>query len=89
MPEMPSIHGSQCHAAEEPVHIVGFAKTVDVFSSKQKPKKLAIYGSDFRYKHVPWQLHWNVAGKQLDLGVNAYLMSLGLWQSASGCQLHS
>jgi len=30
------------------VHVVGFGKTVSVFSSKQKPKELTIYGSDFR-----------------------------------------
>ncbi|EIE23209.1 kinase-like protein [Coccomyxa subellipsoidea C-169] len=30
------------------VHIVGFGRTVNVFSSKQRPKELTIYGSDFK-----------------------------------------
>ena len=44
---MPSIQ-SIFRPLQPAVHIVGFGKTVHVFSSKQKPKKLTIYGSDFR-----------------------------------------
>ena len=46
MPEMPNVHTSQ--ADSPPKHVVGFGKMVDVFSSKQRPKKLTIYGDDFR-----------------------------------------
>lgn len=35
------------------VHVVGFGKTVSVFSSKQRPKELIIYGSDFKYLLYP------------------------------------
>jgi phosphatidylinositol kinase/protein kinase (PI-3 family) len=34
------------------VHVAGFGKTVNVFSSKQRPKELTIYGSDFRSVHT-------------------------------------
>ena len=47
LPSMPSIQ-SIFRPLQPVVHIVGFGKTVHVFSSKQKPKKLTIYGSDFR-----------------------------------------
>ena len=46
MPEMPNVQRS--HAGAAPIHVAGFAKIVDVFSSKQRPKKLTIYGDDFR-----------------------------------------
>ncbi len=49
MPWMPSI--SELTGALPPeVHVVGFGKTASVFSSKQKPKELTIYGSDFRFQ---------------------------------------
>ena len=46
MPQMPTVHSSQ--AGLPPKFVVGFGKMVDVFSSKQRPKKLTIYGDDFR-----------------------------------------
>ncbi len=48
VPSMPSMRAL---AGDLPldVHIVGFGKTVNVFSSKQRPKELIIYGSDFKY----------------------------------------
>ena len=46
MPEMPNVN--RRHAGAEPIHVAGFGKIVDVFSSKQRPKKLTIYGDDFR-----------------------------------------
>lgn len=36
-------------ASPPDVHIVGFGQTVNVFSSKQRPKELTIYGSDFKW----------------------------------------
>ena len=48
MPWMPSMGGLSGSLPPD-VHIVGFGKTASVFSSKQKPKELTIYGSDFRY----------------------------------------
>ena len=47
MPWMPSMGGLSGSLPPD-VHIVGFGKTASVFSSKQKPKELTIYGSDFR-----------------------------------------
>lgn len=47
LPSMPSIQ-SIFRPLQPAVHIVGFGKTVHVFRSKQKPKKLTMYGSDFR-----------------------------------------
>lgn len=47
MPHMPNVHSSLGHSP--PTLVVGFGKMVDVFSSKQRPKKLTIYGDDFRY----------------------------------------
>lgn len=44
MPAMPGIGGG----AGGGVGIVGFGKAVHVFTSKQQPKRLTIYGSDFR-----------------------------------------
>jgi hypothetical protein len=34
-------------AEEQATSIVGFGRMVNVFSSKQKPKLLRVYGSDF------------------------------------------
>ena len=48
MPWMPSM-GTLAGSLPPDVHVVGFGKTVSVFSSKQKPKELTVYGSDFRY----------------------------------------
>ena len=48
LPWMPSM-GTLAGSLPPDVHVVGFAKTVSVFSSKQKPKELTVYGSDFRY----------------------------------------
>lgn len=45
MPEMPNVNRGQ--AGAELIHVAGFGKIVDVFSSKQRPKKLTIYGDDF------------------------------------------
>lgn len=42
IPAMPGIGG-----AASDVTVVGFGKSVHVFSSKQAPKKLTIFGSDF------------------------------------------
>lgn len=47
VPWMPSM-GGLAGALPPDVHIVGFGKTVNVFSSKQRPKELTIYGSDFK-----------------------------------------
>ena len=47
MPWMPSMGGLNGSLPPD-VHIVGFGKTASVFSSKQKPKELTVYGSDFR-----------------------------------------
>ena len=47
MPWMPSM-GGLARSLPPDVHVVGFGKTVSVFSSKQKPKELTVYGSDFR-----------------------------------------
>lgn len=47
MPWMPSL-GGLAGSPPPNAHIVGFGKTVSVFSSKQKPKELTIYGSDFK-----------------------------------------
>lgn len=47
MPAMPSVQGPSIEATV-PVHVAGFGKVVDVFSSKQRPKKLTIYGDDFK-----------------------------------------
>ena len=47
MPWMPSMGGMQGALPPE-VAVVGFGRTVHVFGSKQRPKKLKIYGSDFR-----------------------------------------
>ena len=46
MPQMPNVHSSQAGLPLK--YVVGFGKMVDVFSSKQRPKKLTIYGDDFR-----------------------------------------
>ena len=48
MPWMPSMGGVSGSLPPE-VRVVGFGKQASVFSSKQKPKELSIYGSDFRY----------------------------------------
>ena len=50
MPWMPS-KGGLAGSLPPDVHVVGFGKTASVFSSKQKPKELTIYGSDFRCRH--------------------------------------
>lgn len=42
IPAMPGIG-----AGASDVTVVGFGKSVHVFSSKQAPKKLTIFGSDF------------------------------------------
>lgn len=42
IPAMPGIGGGASD-----VTVVGFGKSVHVFSSKQAPKKLTIFGSDF------------------------------------------
>lgn len=34
--------------AQRPVQIVGFGRRAHIYDSKQKPKLLTIYGSDFR-----------------------------------------
>ncbi|KAK9867398.1 hypothetical protein WJX84_001490 [Apatococcus fuscideae] len=47
MPWMPSAQ-AVAHGPPEMVEIVGFAKCAEVFSSKQRPMKLTVYGSDFR-----------------------------------------
>ena len=48
LPAMPSVQGSSSGAAGRPVCVAGFGKVVDVFTSKQRPKKLTIYGDDFK-----------------------------------------
>ena len=40
--------GTTSGALPPDVAVVGFGRTVHVFGSKQRPKKLTIYGSDFR-----------------------------------------
>jgi len=45
---MPSM-GGLAGASPPNVHIVGFGQTVNVFASKQRPKELTIYGSDFKW----------------------------------------
>lgn len=47
MPAMPGIGAGAGASGEPPLTIVGFGKAVHVFSSKQAPKKITIYGSDF------------------------------------------
>ncbi len=47
VPSMPSM-GALAGNLPPDVHVVGFGKTVNVFSSKQRPKELTIYGSDFK-----------------------------------------
>lgn len=47
MPWMPSAQTGLSGPPEQ-VEVVGFAKDVNVFKSKQLPMKLTIYGSDFR-----------------------------------------
>lgn len=47
VPWMPSMGGLEGNLPPD-VHIVGFGRTVNVFSSKQRPKELTIYGSDFK-----------------------------------------
>ncbi|GMH34457.1 hypothetical protein BSKO_02291 [Bryopsis sp. KO-2023] len=44
LPRMASVGGG---GGFHDVAVVGFGKTVDIFSSKQKPKKLTIYAEDF------------------------------------------
>ena len=46
MPQMPNMHSSA--PGSVPIKVAGFGKMVDVFSSKQRPKKLIIYGDDFK-----------------------------------------
>ena len=46
LPEMPNVSSSSPGLA--PIHVVSFGKMVDVFTSKQRPKKLIIYGDDFK-----------------------------------------
>ena len=48
MPWMPSVGGSEGGGGLAGVHIVSFGKLVDVFQSKQMPKKLTVFGDDFR-----------------------------------------
>ena len=49
MPAMPThVQASNSLAATAAVHVAGFGKVVDVFGSKQRPKKLTIYGDDFK-----------------------------------------
>eukprot|EP00877_Chromochloris_zofingiensis_P010400 jgi/Chrzof1/5613/Cz16g08340.t1 len=52
LPVMPSVYGSSSGSDQQdldhPVAIVGFGKLVDVYASKQKPKKITIYCDDFR-----------------------------------------
>ena len=47
VPWMPSVGGMQGAPPPE-VSVVGFGRSVHVFGSKQRPKKITIYGSDFR-----------------------------------------
>ena len=46
MPWMPSVASADGGACD--VRVTGFGKTVQVFSSKQLPKKLEFFGDDFR-----------------------------------------
>ncbi|KAK9829312.1 hypothetical protein WJX72_005143 [[Myrmecia] bisecta] len=83
MPSMQSIAGGP----PQDIHIVGFGKTVDVFSSKQKPKKLTIYGSDFR------TYEWIVKGGE-ELRIDQRVEQLfdvmnGLMQRHPGAAAHS
>ena len=52
MPWMPSVGSSEGGGGGggglAGVHVVSFGKTVDVFQSKQMPKKLTVFGDDFR-----------------------------------------
>ena len=48
MPWMPHVGGSGPGASAGDIHITGFGKSVDVFQSKQLPKKITIFGDDFR-----------------------------------------
>ena len=48
MPWMPSGGGSDDGGGGGDVAIVGFGKSVEIFSSKQLPKKLTVFGDDFR-----------------------------------------
>ena len=52
MPWMPTV-SDVAGGPPRGVRIAGFAKSVDMFSSKQRPKKLTIIGDDFR-----WALLW-------------------------------
>ena len=47
MPWMPTPQAAAFGPPEQ-IHVAGFSKQVTVFSSKQRPLKLTIYGSDFR-----------------------------------------
>ncbi len=47
MPWMPSI-AALAAGPPQPVRIVGFGQTAQIFSSKQRPIKLTIYGDDFK-----------------------------------------
>ena len=69
MPQMPSVHSSQ--AGLPPRFVVGFGKMVEVFSSKQRPKKLTIYGDDFKWvllavSRAPLPITGVMLGRELD-----------------------
>ena len=52
MPWMPSAQ-TTAHGPPEQIEIAGFAKDITVFASKQRPMKMTIYGSTFRYALLP------------------------------------
>ena len=53
---VPCMPGLGAGALPPEVAVVGFARAVHVFDSKQRPKKLTIYGSDFRCGRQIWRL---------------------------------
>jgi len=56
MPWMPSI-AALAAGPPQPVRIVGFGQTVNIFSSKQRPIKLTIYGDDFKCAPITAHAH--------------------------------
>ncbi|KAL3131372.1 hypothetical protein ABBQ38_007687 [Trebouxia sp. C0009 RCD-2024] len=85
MPHMPNVHSKL--GQSPPTCVVGFGKMVDVFSSKQRPKKLTIYGDDFR------KYEWILKGGE-EVRIDQRIEQLfdvmnGLMQRQPGAAAHS